>query len=211
MEIAVGKDEGERQALVTPAQKKLMEQTEMYLLSSSGASLETPPMPAILGIFDSAAFLLGYTILAVGANAYMSMSNYGPACWYYVINALLSIVGLFGLAMSSATLMFIYGGYLCASFLVGSMFAGSAVMLLLQADVCHAVGTVIASQEIVEFCTADPLRFQIIAITTVFSELLLEAFVIWQLHRVHRFTSSCASSQQNKLPLGKLGSIAILK
>lgn len=212
----------EKSMLLPEDRQRELRKVEAELLLESGGKLEeqskTLSTLSPCGLTDSAAFLLGYQLLAIGANIYMLISLEGPAGWYYLANAIFSLVGLVGLRMLQPTLMLIYGGYLCASFLFSTMISGGAVLFIMQRDICNAIGDILPGQEVRNFCLTSPGRFQALALTTVFAELLLEFFVMWQLKRMYNYAikrggGGGPSNQPNDSgkPKGKLGSIAIIQ
>jgi hypothetical protein len=201
----------ETATLLPQDRQRELRKVEAELLSQEELKRPTTRTVSLWGIADSAGFLLGYMLLSVSANIYMFTNVSGNAGLFYMVNVLFSIIGLVGLAMFQPVLLFIYGGYLCASFLFSSVVSGGTIMFLMQSDVCQAIGDILSGVEIKEFCMASPVRFRIIALTTVFGELLLEMFVLWQTKRMHDHARGAQRSEWNKLPKGKLGSIAILQ
>ncbi|PJF18599.1 hypothetical protein PSACC_01583 [Paramicrosporidium saccamoebae] len=171
------------------------------------------PLPSIFGITDCAAFMLGYLMLAVGANAYMATKYSGTATYFYTVNAAFSFVGLIGLTMLHPLTMFIYGGYLCASFLFSAVISGGVVLFILQSNVCEVVEEIMPGRKIRELCISGPGNFQATAVATVLLELGLEVFVMWQLKKMYDYAIQCPVNLPKGSkwgpPKGKLGSVAI--
>ena len=208
----------ESATLLPQDRRRELRKVESELLSLEDGSADR--CSSWWGVADSAGFLLGYVLLSVGANVYMVATTPGNVGLFYAANALFSLVGLAGLVMMQPALLLVYGGYLCASFLFSSVISGGTMLFLMQSDVCKAIGEILPGADIKEFCLAGPVRFQVIAVATVFGELALEMFVMWQAKRMYDHARTSESSSQRggdkwaeceKPPKGKLGSIAILQ
>lgn len=171
------------------------------------------PLPTLFGITDSAAFLLGYLLLAIGANIYMAAEYAGGTVYFYIINAAFSAIGLIGLITLHPTSMFIYGAYLCASFIFSAGISGGLILFVLQSDVCNVIGDILPGNKLKRLCLENPTKFQMMTVGSVMAELFLEVFVMWQLKKMYDYAidSPAEDSKNPELPKGKLGSIAILK
>src|SRR5690606_1568696 len=106
--------------------------------------------------------------------------------WYYLISMVGSLLGLYGVARQSPLAIMLFGCYLGASFMLSSVVAGGALLLLMRRDVCSAAAGITRSRELGEFCTGHPTAFRALVLGAVFGELLIELFVIYQLKKVHQ-------------------------
>jgi hypothetical protein len=183
------------------------EDTTHHKDSRHHGDAKSRPLPSIFGITDSAAFLLGYLMLSVGANAYMTFKYSGSATYFYLVNCAFSLVGLIGLTMLHPLTMFVYGGYLCASFLFSAAISGGVILFILQSNVCDMVEEIMPGRKVRELCASGPGSFQATAVITVLLELALEVFVMWQLKKMYDY--ALESPINKPKPKGKLGSISL--
>lgn len=159
------------------------------------------------------AFLLGYTILTSGFGLYMCFVADGPTLWYYLSTVFFSLVGIAGIIFMKPMMIFTYNTYLMASFMLASVGGITSILFVMPRDVCQNLHHIISNPDIVAFCRSNTNMFRMIALGSVFIELMIEIFVIHQLTSLYKETigikRQCKESKT--LPKGKLGSIAIVE
>lgn len=168
---------------------------------------------------DRVAFLTGFNLLSAGANLYVFAQNLDAGTgWYYLISMVGNLLGLYGVVQQSPLVILLFGCYLGASFMLSSVVAGGALLLLMRRDVCSSVAGIVRSRELGDFCAGHPTAFRALALGAVFGELLIELFVIYQLKKVHQVAlirqrqgRGEKSSGLVKRAKPQLGSIAIIE
>lgn len=167
---------------------------------------------------DRLSFLIGYMVLSAGANLYLAIgaSDRGTLL-YYVLSSVASAIGLYGASKLNPTCIFLYATFLGVSFMFSAAVSGCAMILLLQEDVCNAVGSAFGSPKLYQYCLASPVRFQLLSVGTIFAELFLELFILYQVKKQHAYALHHKMDALNgdatvkAKPDYKLGTIAILR
>lgn len=169
--------------LPSHTQRKKQREEEARLMLHSSCSICSDRWAS-----DRLSFLMGYMLLSAGANLYLMLgaSDQGSML-YYLLITVASAVGMYGACKLHPTYIFLYAIFLGASFMFSAAVSGCAMLLLLQEDVCNAVGSALGSLKLYEFCIASPVRFQLLSVGTIFGELFLEMLILYQVKKLHSY------------------------
>lgn len=163
------------------------------------------PPTTFWGMTDSTAFLLGYQLLSIVANAYMSMNtDPGASVWFYAAGIAFNALGIYGLSMLKTGPMIFYAVFLVLSFIFSSTISVFALSYLVRIDVCSNVASIIPGMA--QSCNANPMLFKIVGSISVFAELFLEIFIIVQTKRVCQYVRNL---EKEKKSIGSYGSISL--
>lgn len=168
-------------------------------------------VPCMRGLADASVLLTIYLAISTGFNINMLFNVAGTSMNYYAVNLVANALGLVGVLSSQSSLLFVFGCYMLASFMLSSFIGITCASVVLRSDVCMSVKDFFGADEIYRFCVTDPGCFKLVAIGAVLFELGLEMFVLYLIKLVYDHAAKDSNEDdEEKLPVGKLGSIAII-